>query len=195
MTISTVSGSQGQGKSTVLNTLASRGYSVVEQKTARSILSELGMTLAEVNAYNPLTRYFQQLVLNRHIENMKPFLDSPGLHFMERSFADIFVYSNISVSPFNIHNAWTEEYYGQCLEAQSLYGAIYHLTGRTYVPQDDGVRSTNPHFAGMVDREILYYVNRMDVEIGKGQLVSIANTDNEERVWTILKDCCGVNYE
>lgn len=193
MAVCTISGSQGQGKSTVLNTLASRGYSVVEQKTSRSILKELGMTLAEVNAYNPLTRYFQELVLDRHLENMKPLMDSPGLHFMERSFADIFVYCNISVGPFNVHNPWSEDYYARCLEGQSIFSSVYHLTGRTYVPQEDGVRSTNPHFAGMVDREIFNYVTRMDKEIGKGQLLSIASTDNEERVWTILKDCCGVD--
>lgn len=192
MGIATISGSQGQGKSTVLNTLAQRGYSVVERKTSRSILAELGMTLAEVNAHHPLTRWFQEEVLNRHVESMKPLIDSPGVHFMERSFADIFVYSNISVGPFNQHNSWHEDYYGRCLEAQSQFSAIYHLTGRTYVPQEDGVRSTNSHFAGMVDREILHYVHKMDAEIGRGQLLSIALTDNEERVWSILKNCCNV---
>lgn len=193
MPVATISGSQGQGKSTVLNTIASRGYSVVERKTSRSILKELGMTLAEVNAHHPLTRYFQEEVLNRHMESMKPLMDSPGLHFMERSFADIFVYSNVSVGPFNQHNGWHEEYYGRCLEAQSCFSAIYHLTGRTFVPQEDGVRSTNPHFGGMVDREIYHYLKKMDEEIGRNQLVSIALSDNEERVWTILKDCCGVD--
>lgn len=192
MPVATISGSQGQGKTTVLNTLASRGYTVVERKTSRSILAELGMTLNEVNSYNPLTRYFQQLVVERHMESMKPLMDSPGLTFMERSFADIFVYSNISVGPFNQHNAWHEDYYNTCLEAQALFSNIYHLTGRTYVPQEDGVRSTNGHFCGMVDREILHYVKRMDEEIGRNQLVSIALTDNEERVWTILRNCCGV---
>jgi predicted ATPase len=192
MSVSTISGSQGQGKSTVLNTLASRGYSVVERKTSRSILAELGLSLAEVNAYHPLTRYFQEQVLNRHLESMKPLLDSPGLHFMERSFADIFVYSNISVGPFNVHNSWHEEYYNRCVEGQALFSSIYHLTGRTFVPQEDGVRSTNAHMAGMVDREILHYVKRMDDEIGRGQLLTIALTDNEERVWSILKNCCGV---
>lgn len=192
MAIATISGSQGQGKSTVLNTLASRGYSVVERKTSRSILGEWGMTLAEVNAYHPLTRYFQEQVLERHLESMKPLADSPGLHFMERSFADIFVYSNFSVGPFNVHNSWHEDYYNRCIEGQSMFSSIYHLTGRTYVPQEDGCRSTNPHFAGMVDREILYYVHRMDEEIGRNQLLSIALTDNEERVWSILRNCCGV---
>lgn len=190
--IYTISGSQGQGKSTVLNTLAASGYSVVERKTSRSILQEMGMTLSEVNAYNPLTRYFQEQVLLRHMESMKPLMDSPGIHFMERSFADIFVYSNISVGPFNVHNAWHDDYYNRCLEAQSYFKSIYYLTGRTFVPQEDGVRSTNAHFAGMVDREILYYAERMDEEIGEGQLLTISQTDNQERVWSILRGCCGV---
>ena len=193
MSVCTISGAQGQGKTTVLNTLASKGYTVVERKTSRSILDELGMSLAEVNAYHPLTRYFQTQVLEAHLESMQPLLDSPGLHFMERSFADIFVYSNISVGPFNVNNSWHQEYYNMCLDGQRLFKSIYHLSGRTYTPQEDGVRSTNPHFAGMVDREILFYAKRMNAEIGNNQLHELAMSDNDERVWAILRECCGVD--
>lgn len=193
MAIATISGSQGQGKSTVLNTLASRHYSVVERKTSRSILKDWGYTLGEVNRYPPLTRQFQEEVLRRHIESMQPLLDDDKLHFMERSFADIFTYAVLAIGSFNEYNDWMEEYWHRCVEAQSKFHAVYHLTGRTFVPVDDGVRSTNRFFGEIVDREIYTCLKRMDTEIGNNQLKSIALTDNEDRVFAILKDCCEVS--
>jgi predicted ATPase len=193
MAISTISGSQGQGKTTVLNTLAAMNYSVVERKTSRSILKEWDMTLGEVNRHPPTTRYFQEEVLKRHMESMKPLVQDEQLHFMERSFADIFTYAVLAIGSFNEYNNWMEDYYEQCVEAQSKFHSIYHLTGRTFVPQEDGVRSTNRFNAEIVDREILVRLKDMDAKINKGQLLSIAFTDNDERVHTILRNCCGVD--
>lgn len=193
MAIATISGSQGQGKSTVLNTLASMNYSVVERKTSRSILKEWDMTLGEVNRHPPTTRYFQEEVLKRHIESMKPLIQDQNLHFMERSFADIFTYAVLAIGSFNEYNSWMEDYYEQCVDAQRKFHSVYHLTGRTFVPQEDGVRSTGRFFSEIVDREIFKCLTDMDKKIGKNQLLSISFTDNDERVHTILKNCCGVN--
>jgi predicted ATPase len=188
MSVVTISGSQGQGKSTVLNSLAAKGYNVVERKTSRSILKEWGFTLDEVNRYPPLTRAFQDEVIRRHLESMKPLLDDDKFYFMERSFADIFTYAILAIGSFNEYNNWMEDYYGKCLEAQAHFHSIFHLTGRTFVPQDDGVRSTSRFFGQTVDREIYSYLKIMDTAIGKNQLFSIAHTDNEERVKIILEN-------
>ena len=192
MAIATISGSQGQGKSTVLNTLASMNYSVVERKTARSLLEEWDMTLGEVNRHPPLTRYFQDEVLKRHSESMALLISDDKLHFMERSFADIFTYAVMALGSFNEYNNWMDEYYEQCIQAQAKFHSIYHLTGRTFVPQEDGVRSTNRFNSEIVDREIFIRLKEMDQRIGKNQVLSIAYTDNDERVHTILRNCCGV---
>lgn len=192
MAIATISGSQGQGKSTVLNTLASMNYSVVERKTARSLLEEWDMTLGEVNRHPPLTRYFQDEVLKRHLDSMTLLISDDKLHFMERSFADIFTYAVMALGSFNEYNNWMDEYYEQCIKAQAKFHSIYHLTGRTFVPQEDGVRSTNRFNSEIVDREIFIRLKEMDQRIGKNQVLSIAYTDNDERVHTILRNCCGV---
>lgn len=193
MPVVTVSGSQGQGKSTVLDTISKMGYSVVERKTSRSILKEWGFTLNEVNRYPPLTRAFQEEILRRHMESMKPLVDDDKMHFMERSFADIFSYALLAIGSFNEYNDWMEDYWYRCLEAQSLFHKVYYLTGRTFVPQDDGVRSTNRFFGETVDREILNIITKMDAEIGKNQLLTISYSDNYQRVYTILENCLGVD--
>lgn len=192
MAIATISGSQGQGKSTVLNTLAAMNYSVVERKTARSLLEEWGMTLGEVNRHPPTTRLFQDEVLKRHLDSMTLLINDDKLHFMERSFADIFTYAVMALGSFNEYNNWMDEYYEQCIQAQTKFHSIYHLTGRTFVPQEDGVRSTNRFHSEIVDREILVRLKDMDTRIGKDQVLSISYTDNDERVHTILRNCCGV---
>lgn len=190
MPVSTVSGSQGQGKSTVLNTLTAMNYSVVERKTSRSILSEWGFTLNEVNKYPPLTARFQDEVLRRHLESMKPLIDDDMFHFMERSFADIFTYAVMAIGSFNEYNNWMEDYYGKCTEAQSKFLNIFHLTGRTFTPEEDGVRSTSIFFGPVVDREIADCLKRMDTVIGKNQLSTVGVADNDERVQAILRISC-----
>jgi Cytidylate kinase len=190
--ISTVSGSQGQGKSAVLNVIDSMGYNVVEQKTSRSILADWGLTLDQVNRYPPLTIRFQEEIIRRHSEAMKPYVDSSSLYFMERSFADIFVYALMAVGSFNEYNNWMEDYWHRCMEEQEKFHTIYYLTGRTFVPVDDGVRSTNRFFGELVDREIAIAMKRMDDEIGKKQLLNISYTDLDQRVHTVLTHCCGV---
>lgn len=193
MSVVTLSGSQGQGKSTVLASIAAAGYSVVERKTSRSILADWGLTLNEVNKYPPLTRVFQEEVLERHLETMKPLLDDGKVHFMERSFSDIFTYAVLAIGSFNEYNAWMEDYWEKCLEAQAQYYKVFHLTGRTFVPQEDGVRSTSRFFGNVTDREIYTCLKIMDDKIGKGQLQSIALADNDDRVQAILMACCGGN--
>lgn len=191
MSVVTISGSQGQGKSTVLNSIAAMGYSVVERKTSRSILAEWGFTLDEVNRYPPLTRAFQDEVLRRHCDSMKPLLEDNQVHFMERSFADIFTYAMFAIGSFNEFNGFMEDYYGRCLEAQGKFQRVFHLTGRTFVPQEDGVRSTSRFFGGAVDREILTCLKQMEIELGKDQLVSIGVADNDDRVQAILQKSNG----
>ena len=54
-----ISGSQGSGKSTVLAELQKRGHNVVTRKTSRSIMSDWGVTLKQVNNDHELTLGFK----------------------------------------------------------------------------------------------------------------------------------------
>ena len=62
-----IAGSQGCGKSTVLEELKNREFKVVERKTARSILTDWDVTLDEVNASLDLKMKFQEELLVRKI--------------------------------------------------------------------------------------------------------------------------------
>src|SRR4051812_31618769 len=92
MSLITISGAQGQGKSTVLKSLEDLGYKIIPRKTSRSILADWGYTLNEVNKYTPLTRNFQEEIIKRQRENDFKGIVSPDINFSERSYADIFSY-------------------------------------------------------------------------------------------------------
>ena len=152
------SGAQGQGKSTLISELQDRDayFMGVPLQTSRQLLAEWGYTLAEVNKYMPLKIKFQEELLLSHCASIESELghirnitgeSDPDLAVMiERTFADVFTYALVSVGPFNEYSDWLNEYSERCMKAQELYfDNVIFLTGRTYVPEDDGVRSINPH--------------------------------------------------
>ena len=60
-----ISGSQGSGKTTTLNVLASKGFSTVNRKTSRSILTDWNVSLHEVNSNPELSVKFQYELIKR----------------------------------------------------------------------------------------------------------------------------------
>lgn len=178
-----ISGSQGQGKSTVCDSLMQRGFKVVQNKTSRSILSDWGYTLNEINSYQPLTVKFQDEILVRHIRTNVAAAESSDLYVSERTFADIFVYSLFVLGPFNAYSNWLNEYYYKCMEAQRMYSGIVYLTGRQYTPQNDGVRSINQHYTTAVDDLINKYLHDFSLDDVISSPVWVINhPDNETRV-------------
>lgn len=194
-----VCGAQGEGKTTVLEEIKNRGYYVVERKTSRSILAELGMTLEEVNKYPPLTKYFQEKIIERHASSFLFAKDMTNLGrlnnikddviFVERSFADIFTYCLMAIGSFNEYNDYVNEYYERCKKYQKMYSAVIALSGRVTDNVDaesDGVRSVNKHFIRAVDSTIDHYcrtmaldnyykVRTLDVNARCDQIIEIAN--------------------
>lgn len=174
MKIVSICGAQGEGKTTVLNELKRLGYSVVERKTSRSILSELDMSLEEVNKYPPLTKYFQNLIIERHSQiflkraqcehQMTPDLFGGEVVFIERSFADIFTYALMALGSFNDYSDFMDEYYERCKSLQNRFDKVICLRGRVTEDahaESDGVRSTNKHFIRLVDTSIRKYASEM----------------------------------
>jgi predicted ATPase len=188
--IITLSGSQGQGKSTVLQSLADRGYTVVEKKTSRSILKEWGYTLNEVNKYPPLTKNFQEEIIERHFATMIPHINSDVPVFMERSFADIFTYALFALGSYNEYDEWLDSYYKRCQDYQSCYAMVVHISGRTYVPDDDGVRSINRYFSRAVDSTMIEILTQMHET--SGRLVRLVEPSNEVRVTKIINELSSV---
>lgn len=181
--IISMSGSQGQGKTTVLNSMIEKGYKVVEQKTSRSILNEWGYTLNEVNKYAPLTKQFQEEIIERHFRSIAPHVDSDEVVFIERSFADIFGYALFALGSFNEYSTWLDEYYERCLAYQDKLSHVLYLTGREITPEEDGCRSTNKHFARAVDVQIQDILRGM---VPQGKLQIIDTPNHERRVTEVV---------
>lgn len=156
-----VSGSQGAGKSTVLNELTKAGFKVIERKTSRSILSDWGVTLAEVNNNHELTITFQEEILKRKLEDEAFAVNSPDVWFTERTFTDLFTYALVALGKDNEYNEWLNDYYEKCKEAQETYSAVFYLQAGHFQPVNDGVRGINQHYSTMVDLVMSHYTELM----------------------------------
>lgn len=180
----TISGAQGQGKTTVLNALAELGYTVIPKKTSRSILADWGMSLHDVNKSHSLTYKFQEEIIERQYRKDSTLLNSSEMYFSERSYADIFSYALNILGAFNEYDVWMNDYYRRCKEYQQAYDCVIYLSGRQfYTPEDDGVRSINKYFAKMMDLTIRNFVAEFD----NGNVVYVDDSDHNNRVTKILK--------
>jgi predicted ATPase len=180
MPLVAICGSQGQGKSTVLASLQEMGYTVSFPKTSRSILEEWGVTLEKVNKDPGLKMQFQEEIIFKHYEHNEEFINSEEVVFTERSFADIFVYTVLSLGPFNEFSEWLDNYYDKCKQAQKIYDNIFKLEGRVDNVEADGVRSVNRHFTQSVDTLLRYYLDDFGVNVN-----IIDDPDHETRIKTI----------
>jgi len=155
-----VSGPQGCGKSTVLNELKTRGFNVIERKTARSILEDWNTNLDVIYADHTLHMKFQDEILKRKIEDENN-LPQGETFFTERSFADLFVYTSQNLSKYNECNDWLNEYYSKCCKAQQNYADVFYIPGGKFEAVDDGVRGINKHYSIMIDCMLKHYLDKM----------------------------------
>lgn len=151
MPIVAVSGSQGAGKTTVINALHKAGYSIIQRKTSRSILTEWGVTLSEVNNNSDLTKRFQEEIIRRKFMDEKEAMISDEIVFTERTYGDLFAYALVALGKDNEFSEWLSDYYLQCMEFQQSYDMVFYLTAGHFDVQGDGVRATNRHYSKMVD--------------------------------------------
>lgn len=177
-----LSGSQGAGKSTTLNRLKELGFQTIERKTSRSILSDWGVTLNQVNNNHDLTVKFQEEILKRKHEDEKHAIYSHALYFTERTYADLWVYSLIALGKDNQYSDWLNNYYLKCIEYQQTYDFVYYLTAGHFAVEHDAVRGSNHHYSKMVDLTMREYISRMTLP---GTLCILNTPDLEERVHTI----------
>lgn len=147
-----ISGSQGSGKSTVLQKLEEKGYPVVERKTSRSIMNEWGVTLGEINNDRPLTVKFQdEILLRKELDEHKAASDPSRIWFTERTYADLFTYALIAIGKDNEYSEWIDSYFVRCAELQKTYNHNFYLKGGLFTLEHDGVRGSNAHYSNMVD--------------------------------------------
>lgn len=192
-----ISGSQGSGKTTVINELKKRGYPVVERKTSRSILDEWGVTLSQVNNDRDLTIRFQDRILTRKMEDeAEAVADISRIWFTERTYADLFTYALIAIGKDNEYSDWVDEYFKDCAAQQVNYNANFYLPAGKFELEADGVRGSNTHYSRMVDITMKDVLQRMTQHTGydyetlksKGTTtVEVDRRDVEGRVEQILE--------
>jgi len=135
-----ISGSQGSGKSTVVNELQKRGCNVITRKTSRSILTEWDITLDEANTNHDITIKFQDEITKRKWddENIPSQLDR--IYFTERTHADVFAYALDALGKENQYSDWLDQYYNTCLDHCRCYERVYYLRAGLFQVEHDGTR-------------------------------------------------------
>lgn len=176
-----ISGSQGTGKSTLINALP---YDKITRKTSRSVLSDWGVTLSQVNNDRPLTVKFQDEILKRKIEDEASAVSSSAVCVTERTYADLFVYALVAIGKDNEYSDWLDQYYERCMEAQKSYTDVFYITAGHFRPVDDGVRAVNRHYSVMVDAMMQHYTTEMS---GRGIHV-ITTPQLDERIQQVVNN-------
>lgn len=172
-----IAGSQGSGKSTVLNALGKQGHNIVERKTARSILDEWNVTLDIVNQDPDLKMAFQMELVDRKFKDEIEFAYADELYFTERTFADLFTYALIAFGQYNRYDSWIDTYYKTCKDSCDNYSHVYYLESCfSHNIEDDGVRSINEHYSRMVD-VVMFDVTQAMVGVDKLNVIEVEDID------------------
>ena len=178
-----ISGSQGSGKTTILQEIKKAGYPTVERKTSRSILDEWGVTLQQVNEDPELTTKFQDEISNRKYVDEVTAMDDSKIWFTERTHADLFTYALVSLGLHNTYSDWLNKYYQLCMKNNQSYSLVYYLRAGQFNVVHDGVRGSNHHYSRMVDLTMLDFTRQMT---HNSRLSVIETPDLEQRVNIII---------
>ena len=172
-------GSQGSGKTTIINILSDMGYNTVQRKTSRSILEEWDVTLQQVNNDSDLTIQFQEEISKRKYADELDAIESSDLWFTERTHADLFTYSLVSLGKDNSYSDWLNDYYKQCMIYNQYYESVYYLRAGHFNIECDGVRGSGVHYSRMVDLTMLDITQQM---VHNNKLTVIETPDLQQRV-------------
>lgn len=182
-----ISGSQGSGKTTVLTQLKAYdpSYTIVERKTSRSIQTEWGKTLDEINNDRLLTLKFQDEILERKYKDEMAAVRStywPQLSptITERTYADLFTYALLALGRDRNNNSWLNDYYVKCMEYQQSYDYVVYLkAGHFGIVADPNRANHNTHYSRATDLAMLDITQQMTLP---SRLNVIDTPDLDQRV-------------
>lgn len=186
MPLIAIAGSQGCGKTTILNELEAQGHNVIKRKTARSVLTDWNMTLAEVYSDRPRFLLFQELLADRKFEDEVAATGPKELWFTERTFADLLVYATVILGPFNEFNEDLSNYRHHLAALQRIYEKVFFLDvlpGNTV--EHDEVRSINPMYSMLVDVSMRKFTNDLTPP---EKVIHIESTVLSDRIDIILQN-------
>lgn len=147
-----IAGSQGCGKSTLINALKEKGFKTVERKTSRSILTDWDVSLSQVNNDHDLTVKFQKEILQRKAQDEAFACQNPSdVVVTERTFIDLATYALVSLGKDNQYSDWLNKYILECASYQQSYDLVFYLKAGHFSIEHDGVRGSNPYYSRMVD--------------------------------------------
>ncbi|MGI0075891.1 MAG: AAA family ATPase [Nitrosopumilaceae archaeon] len=193
-----VSGVQGSGKTTVINTLSEQGfltpYKPSSKSIARTIMEDWGVTLAQINADKELQKKFQDENIQRKYKLELGFYGIPQrVYFVERSFADLFAYALIVLGMHNEDSKWLNEYYEKCMEYQQIYSHVFFLKVGYYIDlMHDGVRGSNMHYIHLVDM-VTHDITKQ-ITLGN-RITTIDSPSMDQRVMIIKNFARSINHE
>ena len=181
-----ISGSQGSGKSSLVSELQRDGLPVVARKTSRSILTEWGVTLHDVNNDDELTIKFQNEILRRKWEDERELRESDTIGITERTFMDLFTYVLISIGKNNEHSDWLDGYYAKCAAYSNAYTQVCYLPAGQFTLEHDGVRGSNNYYASLVDNALIHFT-RMAIPNDRINIIrSSTILDRKGDIWDVL---------
>lgn len=186
-----ISGSQGSGKSTIINRIRQLGYETIERKTSRSILTDWNVTLQEVNSNPNMAVKFQEEISRRKHEDELVAVHSDQLWFTERTHADLFTYALVTLGNNNDYSEWINKYYTMCMSYNQNYSLVYYLRAGHFKPEHDGVRGSNHHYSRMVDLTMLDMTQQM---VHTSRLTVVETPDLEQRVSLITAQALALTH-
>lgn len=188
-----VSGSQGSGKSWILNEIDKLGLNTIKRKTARSVLLEWGVTLNDVDDDLNLRVKLQEEISKRKYEDEIDAAQSEHLYYTERTHADLFTYALVSLGKNNEYQDWLNEYYKTCMRYNvELYRLVYYLRAGHFNVVHDDVRGSNIHYSRMVDLVMLDITQQM---VHNSKLTIVETPDLEQRVNIITEQSNQIHFE
>lgn len=147
-----IAGSQGSGKTVIINKLKEKGFKTVERKTSRSILTEWDVSLSQVNNDSELTLKFQDEIIRRKYQDEAHAHQNPNdVVITERTYIDLATYALVALGKDNHHSDWLNEYITKCASYNQTYDLVFYLKAGHFSIEHDGVRGSNPHYSRMVD--------------------------------------------
>lgn len=178
-----ISGSQGSGKSVLINQFEQLGHKSITRKTSRSILADWNVTLDEVNNNHDLTIQFQNEILKRKIDDEREASLSSDVWFTERTPIDLLVYSTVTLGMNNKFSDWLDAYGKQCIiAANQLYSHVFFLTAGHFSVENDGVRGHNKYYSALVDATMSKFYH---LYVSSARLHIITTPSLSERINTI----------
>jgi predicted ATPase len=181
-----ISGSQGSGKSTVIEALRNKGFGIVQRKTSRSILDEWKVTLAQVNNDRPLTVKFQDEIRRRKYNDesySRQHVSASDIAVItERTYMDLATYACVAIGKDNEYSDWMSQYFRDCIRQTQTYDLVFYLTAGHFSIKEDGVRAINPLYSTMVDLTMQEFTKRA---VLPGKLIFIDTPSLDERVMMI----------